>query len=275
MMATTRLKDAGRKITINLLSKLFAQAQSIPILWGPLKGRRLPKGAALQNPRMLFGGYEPETVGGILSTPDPLKVAYDVGAHVGLMTLALAERVGQKGKVFSFEPCPTTRSLIEELVVHNHLTGVVRVMDVALAELNGGQNLFLGKNSFMNFLEGAWDGQPIKNRKAIPVRTATMDSFIYDNLNPPPDLLKIDVEGAEALVIQGGLKTIKAFSPRIIIEIHGPRNAQKTWGLLQGLNYRWSWVRGAARQSVPDEANLLSLFREDCWVHHFLLTRES
>ena len=61
-----------------------------------LRHRFLPLKTA-RNFQMLSGQYEIEVVKELLSLPDPGRVAYDIGAHLGYMTLALAECVGQRG----------------------------------------------------------------------------------------------------------------------------------------------------------------------------------
>lgn len=71
--------------------------RGIPILTGAMRGKRLPKEIAEQHLSMLFGRYEPCVVSTILSSPGLMKVAYDIGAHHGFMTMVLAQRLGRGG----------------------------------------------------------------------------------------------------------------------------------------------------------------------------------
>jgi hypothetical protein len=98
--------------------------------------------------------------------------------------------------------------------------------------------------------------------------------FVFEELNPPPEILKIDVEGAESLIIQGGLRTLEDFSPRLLMEIHGPKNALKVWELLQNLDYSWSHLTKNGREGVTSGQRLTSYFSKDSWTHHFLLMRQ-
>jgi FkbM family methyltransferase len=257
---------------IATLSACTAWNKSIPIILGPLRGKRLPKRVALHNLHMLIGQYEPYIISEILSTPSPGTIAYDVGGHIGIMTLALAERVGRKGKVFSFEPCPANRVWIEELVSRNSLSAVVRVIDVALANRNGREDLFLGDTSFINYIGTALNGQPVDKSRAIKVRTSTLDSFIFEGPNPPPELMKIDVEGAEALVLQGAQKTLENFHPKLMMEIHGRQNAETVWDILHMHGYRWMRLAKQGRFAVSTQQELISLFSKYQWPHHFLVT---
>jgi FkbM family methyltransferase len=223
---------------------------------------------------MLFGRYEPQVVSVLLSISDAIKVAYDIGAHVGYMSLALAERLGSDGKVFAFEPEPENIAIMQELIIRNDLQHIVCVIPVALANVNGEQKLIKWKSSSMHLLEKALDGQNVCDCSSTNVATCTLDSFIFEQSNPPPDLLKIDVEGAEVLVLQGSLRTLDTYSPKIIIEIHGPKNTLKVWGLLQSLDYSWSYLTKNGSEAVASEEGLLSYFSKESWTHHFLLCRQ-
>lgn len=266
------LKTNTKKLVRTFLSLYFAGNKSIPIMAGPLKGRHLPKAEALSNLSMLFGRYEPQVVSVLLSMSDPIKVAYDIGAHVGFITLVLAQSVGLDGKVFAFEPAPENIAVMQQLIIQNSLQHKVSLIPIALADANGEQSLINWKSSSMYFLESALNGQKACGCSSINITTCSLDSFVFEQSNPSPDLIKIDVEGAEALVIQGGLRTLDVYSPKLIIEIHGPKNAQKIWELLRSFHYSWDHLTSKGREEVPSEKKLFSFFSKDSWTHHFLLT---
>jgi FkbM family methyltransferase len=85
----------------------------------------------------------------------------------------------------------------------------------------------------MNKLEKLFPKDKGKIHKAIRVRTATIDFFVFEQGNPAPDLIKMDVEGAECLVLQGALRTIETHAPRFIIEFHGPQKVEEAWRLMK------------------------------------------
>jgi len=267
------LKTTAKELVRATLSACFGRSRSIPVMVGPLKGRRLPKQVALKNLAMVFGQYEPHVVRELLSISEPVKVAYDIGAHIGYMTLALAECLGSDGKIFAFEPEPVNVVVMQELIIQNNLHHVVSVIPIALGDMNREQKLIKWKSSSMYFLESALDEQKASGCSAITVITSNLDSFVFEQSNPAPDLLKIDVEGAEALVIQGGLRTLSVYSPKLIIEIHGPNNAQNVWELLRRVDYSWNHLTANGKEEVSSEKKLLSLFSKDLWTHHFLLVR--
>ena len=262
------MKEQAKGLARIILSALWGN--SFSIISGPLKGRRLPKAVVLHNYQMLCGRYEPEVVSTLLSLLNPSTVAYDVGANIGYLTLALAEGIDH-GKIFAFEPVPENQVLLQELIAANNLGTKVRVVPVALSNLECRQKMYIYHSPATSLLESALDGQNIIDQQAIIIATTTLDAFVFEKQNQAPHILKIDVEGAEFLVLEGGLRTLKEFSPKIIIEIHGPENAQKIWSLLKDSPYSWWHLTLQERKSVPSEEKLLSFFSAVSWTQHFLL----
>jgi FkbM family methyltransferase len=247
--------------------------EAIPILSGPLRRKLLPKQPALEQLSMLFGCYEPAVISEILRLSRMRKIAYDVGAHIGYMTLALAHGIKNGGKVFAFEPEPGNVHLISKLVTMNRLEKRVTVIPLALADKKGKQKLAMWRSPSMHLLQSAIDGQDTAFCQTILVEASTIDSFVFDHENPAPDLIKIDVEGAEALVLKGALRTIATWSPNIIIEIHGPKNGARVWEALDSLEYSWMKLTAKGQIPVMTKENLVSYFSKHSWTHHFLLIK--
>jgi FkbM family methyltransferase len=246
----------------------------VPILGGPLKGKLLPKETAQQNLQMWVGRYESIVVSELLFASSSVRIAYDIGAHVGYMTLVLAESVKKGGNVFAFEPMPDNYSLIEKLILLNGLNGKVCLLPLAFGDTEGSQRMVIRESSLMNQLETAASDKIVKDYPKIITAVSTLDSFVLRKSNPAPDLIKIDVEGAEGMVIAGGLQTLDRFSPKLLLEIHGPGNAGRTYELLEGLNYDWWRLRRAGSEKVLNKEHLLSFFSKYSWTHHFMVSRE-
>jgi FkbM family methyltransferase len=268
------VRNLSRELAILLLSACTVGKESIPILGGPLRGLRLPKTTALQHLHMLIGGYEPHVVSTIISSPSPLSVAFDVGANVGIMSLALARRIGKQGKVFAFEPLPANRTLIDKLVLANSLTEQIYVHEVALADKDGEQNLVLNESPSMSKLETLFAKDKRGTNEAIRVRTTTIDSFVLEQGNPAPDLIKMDVEGAECLVLRGALRTIEIYAPRFVIEFHGPRNIEEAWPLMRNFHYSWYHIRREGLVGMFTQQACTSLYSPAAWTQQFFLTRD-
>ena len=93
-------------------------------------------------------------------------------------------------------------------------------------------------------------------RKIIDCEAITLDDFVSQG-NTPPSLLKIDVEGAEVVVLQGSRKVLAQFKPIILCETHGMIAAQGVYEILSELGYEQFIVHNGVRpiNSIKDMPN--------------------
>jgi FkbM family methyltransferase len=143
------------------------------------------------------------------------KVVYDVGAFHGLLTLYFARSAR---RVISYEPDPINRArLLRNLSLNR--TENVTVRPVGLGDSIGQarmhhEDLMPGGSRI-----GAPDGETV-------VSLQTLDAEIASG-SPPPDFVKIDVEGFEIPVLQGALTVLREYQPDVFVEIHGYTEAEK------------------------------------------------
>jgi FkbM family methyltransferase len=163
----------------------------------------------------------------------PGMVALDIGANVGFFTIMMADIVGQSGKIFSFEPIPENYSLLKKNVEENKFSSVTTYKK-AISNTNGVAKITKnpindGGHSLGNLSENPdLSGQDIKKLQ-IDIETITLDSFIEENNIGKVDFIKMDVEGAEHLVLKGGKKLLsRSDAPVIVCELM--ERAQKQFG---------------------------------------------
>lgn len=72
---------------------------------------------------------------------------------------------------------------------------------------------------------------------AIRVETVSLDSFVFEQGNAPPDFVKIDVEGAESSVLEGARRVLSTFRPVLLIELHSPEEDLRVGRLLTEFRY--------------------------------------
>jgi FkbM family methyltransferase len=169
--------------------------------------------------------------------------ALDVGANFGLYTYAMARHAR---RVEVFEPMLECTSFI-------NLWGSpkVQVHQMALADRDGTAELhvpFMG-GGFASAVASLTppDGQ----FRTVSVPLTTLDRFEFQDV----DLIKIDVEGHEFEVLQGGLETIRHSRPNLIIEVEEwhlrrrGRTMQDVFGLVSDLGYHGAFLR--AGRLVP------------------------
>src|ERR1700754_462332 len=142
----------------------------------------------------------------------PGDVFIDVGANVGLHTMAAARAMRDVGTIVSFEPFERTAMHLSRAVAINGHQGVVRVVQAAASNSSGQRELYLGPTSGHHSLHKFEDD-------ASPGRSVTIDVTTLDESLDDVgavDLLKIDVEGAE-LEVLAGARAVIARSPSIQI----------------------------------------------------------
>ncbi len=136
----------------------------------------------------------------------------DIGANLGCFTLIAANLVGKEGRVFAFEPDPENFSLLlKNIEANGHQN--VKAFDTAISDKSGEIKLFLSEEHRGN--HKIYDSG--EGRRAIEVQAIPLDTF-FKKEPSCIDVIKIDVEGAEAMVFAGMKQVIKA-NPQVAIFI--------------------------------------------------------
>jgi len=182
----------------------------------------------------LYGAHEyvTATVFGHLARPGDVVV--DAGAHIGAFTLLAAHRVGPAGKVLAFEPNPLQRDRLARNVATNGLAQV-DVRAEALSDHDGRALLHLSDDETRSGNASLAAGHG--SAGAVPVDLIRLDD-LRDLLGLGcVDLIKLDVEGAEADVIAGASATIDACRPAIVFEVNdlGPAGDGATAPAIEAL----------------------------------------
>jgi len=175
-----------------------------------------------------FGSYEPYVIDTLellmRALPAGKRTAWDVGANSGQHTLMMARRLDA---VHAFEPFAPVRAQLERNVAMN-LPDRVTVHPFGLGDTDG-MRLFHAPDE-RNLGVGAFDGGFMGKGKsaAHELQIRTGDSVVAQGLAPPPDLIKIDVEGLEPHVLKGLRETIARRRPMVLLEY--PALAYRTYG---------------------------------------------
>jgi FkbM family methyltransferase len=196
---------------LRLPLSLIPDEAEVRILGGPLRGKKWIKGAG---PNAYWvGTYEVARVRAFANAVTPGAVVYDVGANVGIYSLLASLRAGPSGKVYAFEPLERNLLYLRRHLTLNHVENCV-ILERAVCNREGTRPFSVAAwSSSMAHL--APDGEAL-------IRSTSLDSCVYgEERLRPPDILKIDVEGAELEVLEGATRTLTEFRPTIFLEIHG------------------------------------------------------
>jgi len=221
--------------TRTLLSKmlrwpffLIPSDTEVRILRGPLRGKKWVKGSG---PNAYWvGTYEVARLrefAGVLKQGD---VVYDVGANVGIYTLHAGFGVGASGWVYAFEPLARNLHYLRQHVRLNNLQNCTIV-----------ENAICNQEGTLAFSAAGWDPSMARicAEGEISVPSTTLDICVYGKKHlRPPNVVKIDVEGAESEVLKGATRTISEFHPTMFLEIHGTELHRDCRDFLLAKEYR-------------------------------------
>jgi FkbM family methyltransferase len=176
-------------------------------------------------------------------------VVWDIGANLGLFALPAALKA-IRGRVYTFEPdVELAGNLLRSLRLHRNQKLSMSVVCVAISNIDSVADFQISKFSrAMNKLEavGKWHEQQVVVKALRLVPTMRIDTLA--KTLAPPTVLKIDVEGAEIDVLEGGEATISKCRPTILIE--GP---SELWDPMQVFfeRHRYTMLDGEAEHPLP------------------------
>jgi FkbM family methyltransferase len=236
-----------------------ARHAPLPILTGAGRGLRVRFGESALT--RAVSRIEPEVEDTLLALLHPGDVFYDVGANIGWYSMLAARAVGSSGKVIAFEPTVFNAALLQKNAAGNRLANVTTI-PAAVTDQDGWATFLyggslegrLGKDDCEEQAERRAKRRTPKRSSVVPI--VALDSWLRETEQPPPNVLKIDVEGAEVGVLRGMTQTLHTVKPALVIELH---NTQvEVADLLDSIGYEHS----------PIESDLPT--REGPWWAHVL-----
>ena len=190
----------------------------------------------------------------ILAKARPGAVVYDIGANVGTMALGAALLVGDLGRVVAFEGDPENIARLREHRARNGLKNRLLVVHVAVWSRTAmdGIRFRRGAPKSQGGVEADGIRPVLGSGELIKVPAITLDDFVATG-GPPPQLVKIDVEGGEYEVLRGGNKLFATERPLVIAEVHHQQATEQITSWLSEYHYRAHW-------SIPKETFPRHLF---------------
>lgn len=185
-----------------------------------------------------LGTYEPELQSALKVLAQPGWVAFDVGANIGYITLLLQAQVGPAGKVFAFEALPANLERLRLNLQQNGLADAVQVVPAAVVDSGRPVRFLIGPSGGMGKAEGSAGRTQVAYEGVLQVDGLALDDFVYRQGNPPPQLVKMDIEGGEVLALPGMRQVLHQARPVMLLELHGPEAAQAAWRELRAAGYR-------------------------------------
>jgi len=169
----------------------------------------------------LLGAFEPGTANTLQKLVKPGDIVFDIGANIGAHTLGLAQSVGPSGRVYAFEPADFAfAKLRRNLALNPELQARTHPQQLLLAAT---PSQIAEREIYASWPLEKDDSVHPKHRGRL-VSTAhatvdTLDAFVARQGIARLDLIKMDVDGHELPVLQGGRETLRRFRPLLVMEM--------------------------------------------------------
>jgi FkbM family methyltransferase len=235
-----------------------SEPQWLRVGGGPLEGHYMLlnlSGSAFWNREMMEGCYDSCIYDAICElVPIQGAMVWDVGAHIGYHSLAFAALVGPSGRVVGFEPNPHNIDRFRQHLERNSdLAERIRLVTCALGSIDGEADFVFspeidnGRSSGSHLKQALVPEEPraYQSFSQTKVSVVTAETMLRDESIPAPSIIKIDVEGAEALVLAGARNLLSSLRPLLIIEVHHIIAMHDTLNILLRLGYHTKIINGA------------------------------
>lgn len=193
------------------------------------------------------------------------KCVFDVGAHIGLVSLPMSVAVGAVGSVYAFEPADSNRGFLMDHIVQNGIENIEVCSALVGDSVKENVKFFeqqqaTGMNSVIVRKNSGTFRETYK-------RQCTLDSFCEER-GLRPEVIKIDVEGYELSVLRGAQHLIKECAPLIFLSVHPEEivllgeQITDLVSLIEQMGYRIEDAEGAVPERLAlDEYVLIPLQR--------------
>jgi FkbM family methyltransferase len=219
------------------------------------------------------GWYEPEETAWYKANVRPGDTVIEVGGNIGFFSLLFSRLVGPEGEVIVYEPDPMLNQILERNLERNGATNVT-LRKAAVADRPGTATFYRARKNYGDNRLFVNEGE---DATAFDVELVTLDDELAGR-DRPVDMVKMDIQGAEPLALEGMAATMAAHPPRkMLLEFwpHGlvgmQRDPRAFIELLRGAGYHVAEI--GTDHEVDTDSLLVRLTPENLdWVN-LMVTR--
>ena len=220
--------------TLRLPLRLIPKGTVVPVLSGLNRGMKWTTGSGIHS--LWLGGYEIDKQTTLAPFVKPGMMVYDVGAHAGFYTLIFSRLVGETGHVYTFEPLPENANNLLRHISLNRLRNV-SVLPVAVSNRDGISGFEVAPSNSMGAIS--------QNEARLRVPTVSLDNLISHHTLPEPNLIKMDVEGAESSVLEGAQTLLRKNKTVWFIALHGDEEKRQCYEIMKRAGYTVFLLNGS------------------------------
>ena len=189
-----------------------------------------------------LGTYEPDLQAALRELIPFGAIIYDVGANIGYVSLLLAKAAGPDGHVYAFEALPENAGRWHRNVKLNGMEDRLSLFSGAVSGQTGPVRFLVHASGGMGKAAGS-AGREDQYQSELTVPGISLDEFAYVQGNPPPKVVKMDIEGGEVLALPGMLQILTEARPLMLMELHGPESCRAAWETLTAAGYTICWMQ--------------------------------
>lgn len=253
-----RLRDCIRKLPLVapiqrwVFKKVFKDIKKDHLInAGPARGLVFP--IRLPDDKLFWTGtWELEFAETLAAAVPEGGTCLDIGGYRGYFAGLMA--VNGASEVHCFEPNPANLAKISRMIELNP-SHQIRHHAIALGESDGETTFVVMPDATMGKLDDSTFQNDLNaGESKITVRLSCLDSLIAAGKVAPPDLMKIDVEGAEEMVLKGAEKCLRETHPIIMLEYHSAALARSCHDFLAKCGYEIGFLEGATLSDLRPDA---------------------
>lgn len=197
--------------------------------------------------KRIYEGFEEEEIEFVKKILKKGDTFLDLGANVGLFTVIASKQVGIEGLVICFEPTPVIFKRLLGNCAHNKMENI-DARNIGLSNEIGKIDFYISENG-----HDAWNSfapsRDNKLQKKIEVNVSTLDHELFSIDKLKIKLVKIDVEGWEKFVLQGGENFFRHFSPIVMVEFtdentfNAGYSVHEIYDIMVSYGYEWFTIQ--------------------------------
>ena len=238
-----------------LMRTFFSKGRAMKIYKGPLKGYKY-----IVKPdtgfSSLLGRWEKESQLIYFHSIFKDFVVFDLGANYGIHSMLYSKLVGDKGRVYAFEPLPSN---VADLKSHIQMNGIknIEVVQEAISNKKGKAEFKIASHKG----QGALQGIGKDSDDLLRVDTDTLDDFCQSH-NVYPDFIKVDIEGAEGFALEGFNEAVKRSYPFFAIDLHNPRCDKAVGRFLSEHGYEVYRIKNSYLKGIKEQKKFLERIKK-------------
>jgi FkbM family methyltransferase len=228
-------KLPGSLAVFYFISNLFYRnGSTVKIKTGPIKGYKWKKYQCHQ-PWMAYGLYEPAFSNLLVQSLSEGMIFFDIGANAGYYTLIGAKCVRSRGRVIAFEPVPFNVDVINEQIQLNDLAAFCTVEPVAVNNANQKVQLVIPERNANSHIRELNAPHVRTGGDTAWVESISLDSYVEHH--GIPDVIKMDIEGAEVEALKGAEKLLASRKTLWFVSIHSETLCDEVMKIFQQSGY--------------------------------------